>query len=265
MVLDQAHNLKKLVKKQDKTNASRNRKKVFGLLSGKGGVGKSLLALNSAILLSENYSCLLIDGDFLTPSQHVLANVSPRKSLELWLKKPEISLSELIIPVKSGLDLVTSEGEGFDYHLKDWQYTKLLRRAIHEGNNYDVIILDFPTGYFPFMNPLIFELDEIILISSPEPTSVIDTYAMVKLLVPEVDSSRIKVLINMADNEEEANQSVENLNHALTHFLSISLEPIPPIYYASEIKDSVKQQKPIAYENSSLVKSLSEYLAYCLQ
>lgn len=266
MRIDQAHNLKKIVRSEKGTTNSDGKKKFFGILSGKGGVGKSLLAVNTAVLLGQRgLRVLIIDADFMTPSIHVLANVNPEISLEIWLKKPKMELDDIICPINEQVSLLTSEGEGFDEHLKDWQYVKLLRRALRESESYDIVLIDFPTGYFGFLQPVWFELDELILMSTPEPTSVIDTYAMIKLLTKEVTPEKIKVLINMADNDKEAQESVENLNRALTHFLSIQVESLDSIPYSPRVKDSVKSQIPISYSDQHLFAPISDYLAYCLQ
>lgn len=265
MHVDQAHNLKKIIEGSPRPKNGKKQKRIFGFLSGKGGVGKSVIALNSAILLADRgLNVLLVDADFMTPSLHVLSNHSPKNSIELWLQSPELQFEQIRSEISDRLHLVTSEGKGYDVHLKDWQYVKLLRRVLHEAKDYDVVLIDFPTGFFPFMEPLFLELDEIILVTTPEPTSIIDTYAMIKILSKEITVTNIKVLVNMAENNDEANESVENLNRALTHFLSIAVENLPHILFSSLIKESVKLQKPISYENPALFSLVSDYLAYCL-
>lgn len=261
---DQAYRLKQISGKAGLKRDSRGGKKI-AFLSGKGGVGKSVLALNSSILLAEaGVKVLLVDADFLTPSLHILANVNPRKSLESWLIHPGETLENLVVPVIPNLHLISSEGEGYHPQIRDWQYVKLLRRVLLEGEHYDLLIVDFPTGYYPFLTPVYFELDEMILVSSPEPTSVIDTYAMIKLLTAEMDISRLKVLFNMVEDEREGRISVENLNQALTHFLSIQVEALPHIPFHPLVQQSVKHQNPISYENKEIFSTLSHYLAHCL-
>jgi flagellar biosynthesis protein FlhG len=266
MRIDQAHNLKRIIQKSPKPSDQSSSKKRFGVLSGKGGVGKSVITVNTGILLAEKgLKTLIVDADFMSPSLHVLANVNPTTSLEIWIKKPELDLHHIISPVEKNLYLVTSEGEGFDEHLKDWQYVKLLRRCLLEAEEFDIVLIDFPTGFFGFLNPVLFELDELMIVSTPEPTSVIDTYAMIKILTKEVSYEKIKVIINMADNENEARESVENLNRALTHFLSIQVNALEFIPFSPRVKNSVMSQIPISYNDNQLFAPISEYLAYCLQ
>ncbi len=263
---DQADKLRKL-----QTSVFRNANReiptgTFGILSGKGGVGKSVITLNTGLALgAERKKVLLVDGNFITPSLHVLANVSPAYSVEIWLKNRNLSLAEIVHPLTDTVDLLSPEGMGYSEELKDWQYTGLLRRVLKEAGFYDMVLIDFPTGYFPFMNTVLFELQHIILVTTPDPTSIIDTYAMVKVLKDEIGTKKIKILVNQAENEEDAEISVENLNRAMSHFLSFTMEFYPPILYAEEIRKSVKYQKPIGYENNQKLTAHFASLAYSLQ
>ena len=266
MDFDQAENLRVIQSKTSTSNLNKVEDNIISFMSGKGGVGKSVIAMNSSLLLGkQGKKVLLVDADFINPSLHVMANISPKYSIEIWLKNKEISLKEMVVPLNKKVDLISPEGTGYSQNLKDWQYTKLLRRVIRESKKYDFVLLDFPTGYFPFMNTVLFELSNIILVSTSEPTSIIDTYAMLKVLNKEIAVKNIKVLINQAENKNDSKNSVDNLNRALSHFLSFKVESTPYIPYSQEIRKSVKQQKPIGYENNSEECEFFSKLAYCLQ
>lgn len=143
-------------------------------MAGKGGARKSVIALNAGLLLGEQKkSVLLVDGDFIKPSLHILANKSPKYSVEIWLKEKELLLMEIVVSLSSKLDLLSLEGVGYNSNLKDWQFTSLLRRVIRESKKYDLVIFDFPTGYFPFMTTILFEIKNIILVTTSEPLQLL--------------------------------------------------------------------------------------------
>lgn len=226
--------------------ASADRKLFFAVASGKGGVGKSVIAFNLADHLSADARVLLIDGDFQTGNLSLLANVEPQYGWQqVCLNR--VSLPEAVVKVKENLDLLASTGgvanEAFPDILK---MTAFLNNLRHQAARYDYVIIDTASGILPHTSLILQVVDEVIIVTTPELTSISDTYALYKILT--ADNSRVfaSLLVNHEDRQEEIEYLYEKFVTITDHFLGHSPAFLGSLGYDRTLVDAIAHQKGVA-------------------
>jgi flagellar biosynthesis protein FlhG len=196
--------------------------RVFAIASGKGGVGKSVIAFNLAQHLSRSHRVLLIDGDFQMGNQHLLANIAPQTGWQ-GVCMGHVEWDEAIRPVGRNLDLLASTGGRADELLPDMkslaQSLSHLRRL---AAGYDFVIIDTASGILPHSNLILNTVDEVILVTTPELTSISDCYALFKILISNNAHLTASLLVNREDRGEEVDYIYQKFTALTDQFLGRS-------------------------------------------
>jgi flagellar biosynthesis protein FlhG len=124
----------------------------------------------------------------------------------------------------------------------------------------DVIIVDTGAGLSESVMSFIMAADEVLLVTTPEPTSITDAYALIKMVSNRDKSKKIRVVVNRADNVNEANDVLNKLTLVADRFLGIKLEPSGYIVHDEMVVKAVKQQQPflLSYPKSQAAKNIKE-------
>ncbi len=177
--------------------------KIIAITSGKGGVGKSTLAANMAYLLSQKgYRVAVFDADIGLANLDIIFNVKASKNL-LNVLKGESTLSEVVIEVKENLLLIP--GESGD-EIFDFNHQVILDRFMEEASfldTLDYLIIDTGAGIGRHVQLFLEEADEVIVLTTPDPSAITDAYATIK--VTSQVNSHISLLLNFVENPQEAN------------------------------------------------------------
>lgn len=260
--MDQAEQLRNIIKQQ-----SLNYKfaRVITVTSGKGGVGKSNLSVNLAIQLSKlGKRVIVLDADF------GLANVEVMLGI-----RPQYNLADLIFRGKSLQDIITdgperigfiSGGSGIQEltNLTKDQIMFLTQKLYELDELADVIIIDTGAGINDSVLEFVTASSEVLLVATPEPTSLTDAYALLKTLNRKAEfiaeNTSIKIVANRVESVDEANQLFNKLNVVVNKFLSIKIDFLGAIPQDSNVSKAVIQQKPysLLYPNSPSSKAVSE-------
>ena len=220
--------------------------RVISVTSGKGGVGKSNVVANLAMAMSRlGNKVLIIDADLGLGNINVLLGLRPAFTLNDVLSG-EKSLSEVIISGPGGIRLIPA-GSGMQ------KYTQLTReerlRLLNEldelEEDFDTFIIDTESGISENVVYFASASQEIVVVLSPEPTSLADCYALIKLLATNHGERHFKVLINMAHDADEALKSYYRLASVVGRFLDISLDYLGCVVRDEMLIDSVKRQKAV--------------------
>ena len=219
---------------------------LYAVASGKGGVGKSVIAFNLAHYLSQTHRILLIDGDFQMGNQHLLANIAPEHGWQsVCLKR--VPLSEAVKPVNPNFDLLASTGGRADELIPD---IKSLAFALGNLKNqaaaYDFVIFDTASGILPHSNLILNTVDEVILVTTPELTSISDCYALYKILISKNRNLTASLLVNREDRSEEVEYIYQKFVAIADQFLGHS-----PVFFGflgddPTMVDSVARQLGVA-------------------
>lgn len=250
--------------KQNKTQQSRSR--VLTITSGKGGVGKSTLSVNLGLALAKKgKKVLLFDADLGLANINVMLGVLPKYNL-YHVVKGQKKLQEIIIETPEGLDIIAgASGYSSLANLNDVQRNKLISE-FSELTNYDFFLIDTGAGIGSNVIDFVMPADEVIVVTSPEPTSVTDAYGVIKSIVLESPEKNIKLLVNRASSSLEGRKVAERVINISNQFLNIKIDTVGFIYDDLNVPKSVRKQKPyyLAYPKSKASGCLNHVVARIL-
>ncbi len=233
---------------------------VLSVTSGKGGVGKTNISGNLAYALAQQgKNVILLDADLGLANVDVVLGVAPQKNL-FHLFHEGATLHDVLFKTPYGFSILpASSGVAEMISLTTGQKLELLEAMDALEENIDYLIVDTGAGIND--NVLYFNLavQERLVVMTPEPTSLTDAYALIKVLKLHHDVERFRVLVNMAPSAKSAKDVYARLAKACDHFLGgVSLDFIGAIPQDPHVKKAVMQQKPVcvAFPDSQAAQSL---------
>lgn len=240
---------------------------VVTVCSGKGGVGKSVLAANMAVALSNmELSVLLWDADMNFPNQHLLLGVEPPiRLIDVYSKF--VSAEKAIFPVKNKLDLLADmPAAGKAEQFEPMAIVDCFRQ-IAGDTSYDIIIMDTPAGSSNITHQCCNIADLIGLVITDEPTSLLDAYGLVKILLQYVDIDKLNLIVNNVIDYEDAEDILSKLNLATEKFLNLQIGTLGFIPYDRVVRQSIIRQEPFiqfnpSAEASKAVEKIADSLLY---
>ena len=254
---DQAEMLRKIVDrknsvaslKQDEEVLVKNAR-VITVTSGKGGVGKTNVTVNLAIALSrQGYRVVILDVDFGLANIDVLLGVISKHTI-LDLIHDDKEILDILAQGPENIKFL-SGGSGMEelIHLDRKKLRKFVMNIALLDKHFDFILIDTGAGLSPNVMSFIMAADEIILVTTPEPTSITDAYALVKTVSRRDKKKKIHVVVNRVESPKEADEIIRKLTAVSEKFLSLKLLKLGYILYDDSVIRSVKQQKPFSLEN----------------
>lgn len=220
--------------------------RVISVTSGKGGVGKSNVVANLAMALADQgKKVLIVDADLGVGNLDVLLGLSPQYNLNHVLSG-ECSLPEIIVEVSQNIKLIPA-GSGVQEYTSLGQHEKLklLDELDMLEETFDVMIIDTEAGISDNVTYFTVAAQEIVVVVSPEPTSITDAYALIKLLATRYSEHHFKVLVNMARDSEDALEVFRKLANVAGRFLDISLDYLGCVVRDEKLLEAVKKQKAV--------------------
>jgi len=221
--------------------------RVISVTSGKGGVGKSNVVSNLAIAMSaQGKKVLVIDADLGLGNLDVLLGLSPAYNLNHVLNG-EKNIAEILIDGPAGIKIIPA-GSGVQEFTSLGQHEKLklLDELDMLEEQFDVLIVDTEAGISENVTYFTVAAQEIIVVVTPEPTSITDVYALIKLLATRYSEHHFKVLVNMAKDSEDALEVFRKLANVAGRFLDISLDYLGCVVKDEKVVEAVKRQKAVS-------------------
>lgn len=260
---DQAAKLRELIN-QKKTNNNTKasdapQARVICVTSGKGGVGKTNFTLNLALALSkQNYRVLILDADLGLSNIDIVLGIVPKYTL-LDVINGNRELKEVVTAGPNGIKFV-SGGSGIMelIDMPEGRIQVLVEKLEEINQMADIVLIDTGAGLSRAVMSFVMAADEVIIVATPEPTSITDAYAMIKTIGAKKQGKRMKLLINRVENINEGKITFEKLKNASEKFLNIQVEKLGYLTEDIHVSRSVKLQNPfvLQFPNSSISKNI---------
>ena len=233
--------------------------RVIAITSGKGGVGKTNIATNLAYHLSQmKRKTLVLDADMGLANIDVILGIAPKHNLYHVLRG-EKTIGEVIVDGPGGMKILpATSGIQEMADLSRGEKLALLDELDGLGTELDFLLIDTAAGIAG--NVIYFNVAarEIIVVVSPEPTSITDAYALIKILYSNYGEKRFMLLVNMVKHSSEAREVFQKLSNATSHFLNLTIEYLGYVLEDEKVTESVRRQKAFAeiYPESRASKCL---------
>ncbi|MDO6847422.1 MinD/ParA family protein [Priestia megaterium] len=253
---DQAAVLREKVLKKYQ-NSLRNCK-TLAVLSGKGGVGKSNLSLNLSLALTkQKQRVLLFDMDIGMGNIDILIGQTASYTMVDLLEK-KLSIQQIIKKGPQNLAYVaggTGISSVFEWSPSDLAH--LIQELNSLTNQYDYMIFDMGAGMSESVLKFLKAVDEMIVVTTPEPTSITDAYAAIKLAASYAVSAPVRLIINKTLSDKEGNETYERFNRAVQQFLNISISLLGIVPNDQAVQKAVNRQMPFLLQNPASKASIS--------
>jgi flagellar biosynthesis protein FlhG len=221
------------------------RHRTIAFTSGKGGVGKSNLVLNTGLALARRgRRVTILDGDLGLASINVLLGLSPRFDLRHVLSG-ERPLRDIVLHGPHGVSIIPA-GSGIAElaNLDAESRESLLGELTTVAETVDYLLIDTGAGISDTVLNLVMASDEAIVVTRPEPTALADAYALIKVIVNEEPAFPFHLLINMVRDARQAEQVFHSLEQILVRFLSYQPGNAGHVQTDPRVAQGVIQQVP---------------------
>ncbi len=219
--------------------------RVIAVTSGKGGVGKTNLAVGLASTLAKaGYGVVLLDGDLGMANIDILMDINARYNLGHVING-EKALQEIILDGPYGLKVIPG-GSGIRElaDLEPIALGRLCDEIAQLEREADYLFIDTGAGISKQVMMLLQAAEEILLVTTPEPTALTDAYGLIKVFHRQCPGKEIKVIINMVKNKKEGELIAHRLTRVAESFLGTDLEILGYVHRDPTVPDSMNKQKP---------------------
>ncbi|ABO50900.1 Cobyrinic acid a,c-diamide synthase [Desulforamulus reducens MI-1] len=219
--------------------------RVIAVTSGKGGVGKSNLVVNLAVELTRrDYRVAIFDADLGMANAEVLLGIVPQYTLYDYLFCGK-DMAAILTPSPQGVSII-SGGSGFvELANLDTQARKRLGQGLEELDyQFDFVLVDTGAGISKTVLGFVAAANEVIVVITPEPTSLTDGYGLIKVLSKYNVHNEVMLVVNKATDEKEALRTFQSMESTTNQFLKIRVKNLGFIPEDKAVVKGVKSQKP---------------------
>lgn len=248
--MDQAEQLRNIIKANSQLPLAR----VITVTSGKGGVGKSNTAINLAVQLQKlGQKVVILDADFGLANIEIMFGAIPRHNLSDLIYQG-MQMKDIITQGPMDIGFI-SGGSGIagmaNLNRDSLDYIVMKLRELDEMA--DIVIVDTGAGISDAVLEFLVASGEVLLVTTPEPTSITDSYSLIKALArhPKYSSetTTVKVVANRVRGEQEAEQLFHKLETVVDKYLKIPIEYLGMVPQDEQLARAVMQQMPVSIEN----------------
>lgn len=256
-MIDQAHLLRSLVRdracvlgrssKSPSSNECGPQVYTVAVTSGKGGVGKTSIAVNLAILLaSAGRGVRMVDADFGLSNAEVLMGVAPVHTLDDVIQG-SVDVADAWVECPEGVRLLSS-GSGLQAmaNIDGADVAEVMGMVNGCASDGDIVVFDTAPGIDEPVVSLLSCADEVLMVTTPEPTSITDTYAAIKVLLSAAPHSRITLVANCCTVPSQASAVADGLDGICKRFLGRSFDGYEYLPYDPSVGRAIQRQRPLA-------------------
>jgi flagellar biosynthesis protein FlhG len=240
---DQAQALRQLARHR------RGRARIVAITSGKGGVGKTNIAVNLAVRLTEmGRRVILLDADLGTANADVLCNLCPAGNLA-HVVAGRMTLAQALVEAPGGFGLIPgASGLAQMAALDSYERDRLVEQMQQLETEADVLLVDTGAGISPNTLGFVVAADQQLVVTTPEPTAVTDAYAVIKTAARQRSDLDVRVLVNMAKDSAEAKAVFARLREVCRRFLDLPVQYAGCIPTDPRVCSAVRRRRPFVLE-----------------
>lgn len=260
---DQAGTLRGMHEKADAVGSELQmpQTRVVSVTSGKGGVGKTAVSSNVAVTLArQGHKVLVIDADLGLANIDVVLGLSPDYNLNHFFNG-ERTLEEVMVEGPYGLKILPAGSGVQKYTRLDSQLKMRLIDSLDAlDEHFDVVLIDTEAGISDNVTYFNVAAQDILVVTTPEPTAITDAYALMKLLSTQYHQKRFKLVVNSVQNMDEGLDVFEKLTMVSGRYLDISIDYLGCVPYDKKMHESVRQQQVMVelFPDHKVAKAFTE-------
>ncbi len=248
---------KRLALKTERDNFA-IKQRVLSVASGKGGVGKTGFSINVAIALGRlGFKVLLLDADLGLSNVPIAMGEKPEWNL-LHVLQGKRQVKEIVYQSRYGIDVVAG-GSGFSElaDLGTFERNRFIEQLSYL-NGYDFLILDTGAGISKNVMAFLLASDEVIVVTTPEPTAMADAYGLIKSIAPEIGEIKTKLVVNRCRTSEDGQSTAKRIMTTSKQFLGLEIELLGYLEDDDLVPRAVLRQTPylVLDEKSRVSKSI---------
>lgn len=228
----------------DNKNKKMSATRVFSITSGKGGVGKTAMVANMAVILARaGKRVLILDADLGLANIDVVFGLAPTRNLNHFFAG-DISLKDTLVDGPAGIKILPA-GSGVQQftRLGIQQKHRLLESLDSMDNDFDFVLIDTEAGISENVTYFNTAAQEILVVTTPDPTAITDAYALMKLLSNQYHEKHFNLIVNCIENEEEALDVYRKLTMVANRYLDISIDYMGSIPRDKHMIDAIRKQQ----------------------
>lgn len=220
------------------------RNRVLAISSGKGGVGKTNVVAGLALALArQKQRVVIVDADFGLANLDILLGLSPASTLEQVLRGEKV-LEEILVEGPDGIRIVPASSGVQELtrldHAAELRLVQGLQRVAEDA---DWMLVDTAAGVHDSVVKLLMAAQQVLLVATPEPASLVDAYAVLKVLHLRDAEKPVRLVVNNAQSADEAEETIQQLDLATRRFLGRSVEALGAIPHDPWLLQAVREQR----------------------
>jgi flagellar biosynthesis protein FlhG len=259
VIADQAEALRELVAEDrvqqghthaDPPSPAPRRATTLAVTSGKGGVGKTSVSVNLAVQLSRmGRRVILLDADLGTANADVVCNINPPRNLS-HVVAGRCSLQEALVDAPGGFRLIAgASGLSQMAALSEFERARLMDQMRDLEADADLILIDTGAGVGPNVLGFLVAVDQVLVVTTPEPTAITDAYAVIKTAIRQGENLDLKVLVNSVRDEREARAVFDRIAGVCRRFLDVSPRYAGHVMLDPRVPHAVRRRQPFVLEH----------------
>lgn len=219
--------------------------RVIAVTSGKGGVGKTNLAVNLGVaLVQQGKRVALLDADLGLANVDLVLGIDPQYTLS-DVVYGERALAEVIVQGPAGLQVVAGGSGVYELaNLSQWRLERFLRALETLDASLDVLLLDTGAGIGRQVLSFALASRELVVVTTPEPPAMADAYSIIKLVAVRCPEARLWVVVNMVPSHREGEAVFQRLATVAQRFLGVRPEYLGSLPRDEAVVRAVQRQEP---------------------